>query len=91
MYILLFRWRLKIEDFDLDKILTDEKSYEDILVYNIYYKSLNDSTFLRIRFSKIDEFIRAHDRTTIIFIIFWDLLMFYEIFTLITSETMCNY
>ena len=26
---------IKIEDFDLDKILLDEKSYKDILIYNI--------------------------------------------------------
>ena len=32
----------KIEDFYLDNILIDEKSYEDILGYNISYKSLID-------------------------------------------------
>ena len=31
---------IKIEDFDLGSILIDEKSYENILVYNISYKSL---------------------------------------------------
>ena len=30
---------IKIENFSLDNILTDEKSYEIILVYNISYKS----------------------------------------------------
>ena len=29
---------IKIEDFDLD-ILIGEKSYEDILIYNIWYKN----------------------------------------------------
>ena len=33
---------IKIEDFDLDNILIDEKSYENNLVYNISYKSLTD-------------------------------------------------
>ena len=31
---------IKIEDFNLDNILTDEKSYENILVYKISYKNL---------------------------------------------------
>ena len=30
---------IKIEDFDPDNVLIDEKSYEDILVYIILYKS----------------------------------------------------
>ena len=52
---------IKIEDFDLDNILTDEKSYETILVYNILYKSLINSKPLHIRFKKIDGFIRVYD------------------------------
>ena len=39
---------IKIEDFDLDNILIDKKSYKNILVYNISYKSLIDSKPLRI-------------------------------------------
>ena len=31
---------IRIEDFDLDNILLDEKPYENILVYDISYKSL---------------------------------------------------
>ena len=54
---------IKVEDFDLDNILTDEKSYENILVYNILYKNLIDSKSLRIRFDKIDGFIRGFDGT----------------------------
>ena len=53
---------IKIEDFGLDNILLDEKSYENILVYDILYKSLIDSKPLRIRFDKIDGFIRVFDR-----------------------------
>ena len=34
---------IKIEDFDLDNILIDEKSHQNILVYNILYQSLIDS------------------------------------------------
>ena len=54
---------IKVEDFDLDNILADEKSYENILVYNILYKNLIDSKSLRIRFDKIDEIIRVYDGT----------------------------
>ena len=53
----------KIEDFDLDNNLIDEKSYEIILIYNISYKSLIDSKPLLINFDKIDGFIRVHDGT----------------------------
>ena len=34
---------IKIEDFDLDNILVNKKSCENILVYNILYKSLINS------------------------------------------------
>ena len=34
---------IKIEDFNLDNILIDEKSYEYILVYNISCKTLIDA------------------------------------------------
>ena len=54
---------IKTEDFDLDNILIDEKSYKNILAYNISYKSLIDSKPLYIAFDKIDAFIRVHDRT----------------------------
>ena len=45
---------IKMEDFYLDNISTDKKSYENILVYNISNKSLIDSKPLRIRFDKLD-------------------------------------
>ena len=61
---------IKIEDLDPGNILIDEKSHENILVYKISYKSLIDSKSLRIRYNKIDAFIRVYDGTTIIFIIF---------------------
>ena len=31
----LFQWQIKFEDFDLDNILVDEKSYQNTLVYII--------------------------------------------------------
>ena len=52
---------IKAEDFHINNILIDEKLYENILVYNISYKSLIDSKPLRIRFDKIDRFIRVYN------------------------------
>ena len=43
---------IKIEDFNLDNISIDGKSYENILVYNILYKTLIDAKPLRIRLIK---------------------------------------
>ena len=53
---------IKIEDVGID-ILIDEKSYKNILVYSVSYKSLIDSKPLRIRLDKIDGFIRVYDGT----------------------------
>ena len=54
---------IQIEDFTPDIILIDEKSYENILVYKISYKSLIDSRPFRIRFDELDGFIRVYDGT----------------------------
>ena len=54
---------VKIEDFNLDNTLMDEKSYENILVYNNSYKTLIDANPLCIRFDKIDGFTRVYNRT----------------------------
>ena len=58
MYVLLFRWH-----FDFDNISSDEKFYESIFIYNVLYKALIGAKPLRIRFDKVDEFIRVYDRT----------------------------
>ena len=55
--------KIKIEDFDLDNILRDEKWYKNILVYSILCKTLIGAEPLRIRFDKVDEFIRIYDGT----------------------------
>ena len=52
-----------VEDFDIDNILIDKKSHENILIYGISYKTLIGSKPLRIRFDKIDGFIRIYDGT----------------------------
>ena len=43
---------IKIEDFDLDNILLDEKSYKNTLLYDISYKILIGAKSLRNRFVK---------------------------------------
>ena len=54
---------IKLEDFDIDIILIDGKSHENILIYDISYKTLIGPKSLRIRFNKIDGFIRIDDGT----------------------------
>ena len=54
---------IKIENFDLDNILIDEKSSGNILVYDISYKTLIGAKPLRIRPNKVDGFIRVYDET----------------------------
>ena len=49
---------IKLEDIDFDNILIDEKSLKNILIYDISYKTLIGLKPLRIRFDKIDGFIR---------------------------------
>ena len=44
---------IKLEGFDLDIILTDEKSHENIAIYDILYKTLIGLKPLRIRFDKL--------------------------------------
>ena len=54
---------IKIENFDFDNILIDEKSYKNVLIYNILYKTLIGAKPLRIRFDKVNGFIRIYDGT----------------------------
>ena len=55
---------IKLEDFHIDNILIDKKSHENILVYDILYKTSIGTKPLRVRFDKIDEFIRFYDGIT---------------------------
>ena len=50
-----------LEDFDLDNILIDEKSHENILIYDILYKTVIGAKPFRVRFDKIDGSIRVYD------------------------------
>ena len=71
----------KSEDFGLDNISIYEKSHETILIYEISYKTLISPKSFRIRFDKIEEFIRTYDGTTMMNIIFWHFLVLYQIFS----------
>ena len=52
---------IKLEDFDSDNILLDEKLYENILIHNALYKTLIGKN--RIRIGKIDGIIRVYHGT----------------------------
>ena len=54
---------IKLEVVDLDNVLIDEKSHENILIYDISFKALIVSQPLRIEFDKIDRFIKIYDGT----------------------------
>ena len=54
---------IKLEGLDLDNFLIDEKSHENILIYDISHKTQIVSKLLRIRFDKINGFIRIYDGT----------------------------
>ena len=52
---------IKLEDFDFDNIWIDQKSHENILIYDGSFKTFIGPKSLWIRFDKIDEFIRIYD------------------------------
>ena len=54
---------IKLEDFDLDNILINEKSHENFLIYDIPSKTSIDPKPLRVRFDKIAGFITIFDGT----------------------------
>ena len=54
----------KIEDFNFDNFLMDEKSYEYILIYDISYNILIGAKPLYTGFHAVDEFIRVYDGNT---------------------------
>ena len=58
---------IQVEDFDFDNILLDEKSYKNILIYDILYNTLTDVKPVCIRFDKVLDlldyiFIMSHTR-----------------------------
>ena len=63
--MLLFDDLIKSEDFDFDNILIYEKSHKNIFIFLLLcsYKTLIDPKPLRVRFDKMDAFIRIYDGT----------------------------
>ena len=51
---------IEVDDINVDRILSDEKSYENILVYNILYKKFMNAKPLRVRFNKVDGKIKTY-------------------------------
>ena len=49
---------IELEDLDIDNILIDEQSHENILIYDISNRTFIGPKPLYIRFDKIDGFIR---------------------------------
>ena len=54
---------MKVEDNDFDNILLDEETYENILIYDISYKTFTGPKPLRITFDKVDGVIKIYDGT----------------------------
>ena len=51
---------IKLEDFNLDNISIDENPYKKILLYIISYKTLIRAKLMRIRFDRLNRFIRVY-------------------------------
>ena len=54
---------MKVEDIDLDNILLDKKSYENILTLDISYKTFMCAKPLRIRLDEVDGIIKIYNGT----------------------------
>ena len=53
---------MKVEDINVNNTLLDEESYQNILVYNILYKTFMDAKPLRIRFDNVNGLIKIFNR-----------------------------
>ena len=54
---------IKLEDFEFDNTLVEEKSHENFLIYILSYKTLIDPKSLQTRFFKINGFIEIYNAT----------------------------
>ena len=54
---------IKIKDFDFDNTLLDKKSNENILIYDISYRTLIRAKSLCVRFDKADGVIKVYNGT----------------------------
>ena len=55
---------ININDLELDNVLIDEKSYENILFCEFTYKTPYSAKFLCITFDKDDEYARKYYKTS---------------------------
>ena len=64
---------ITVTGIDFRDILLDEKSYKNILIYDISYKAFMGSKPLHIRFDKIGGFVKIYDgiRYLVLFSHFW--------------------
>ena len=56
-----FDGTIKFEDFNFEAILIARKTYENIFIYDILYKTFIGAKPLRISFSKIVGFIKDYN------------------------------
>ena len=54
---------ININHLNLDNILLNEKSFENILLYDIAYKTPYSVGSLPIIFDEVDEYLRKYDKT----------------------------
>ena len=62
--MLLFQDIMRVGDFNFDNSLFDENSYGDILVYDISCKTFMGAKGLRVRFHKVNRFIKIYDSSS---------------------------
>ena len=54
---------INFKSFDFNNILLDDKLCQNILIYDIFYKTLIGTKYLRIMFSNVDGFITDYVET----------------------------
>ena len=59
----IVRFISMMTNFNFDNILLDEKSYENILIYDFSYKTLIGAKPLIVVFRKVHSFVRNHGGT----------------------------
>ena len=69
---------IKVQDFDFDNILFDEKSCQRIFIHDVSCKTFIGERFLCIMLDKVDGFIRYYDGT--IYLVLFGCEKYYAIF-----------
>ena len=83
---------IKIEDFDSDNVLFNEKSNKSISIYDISYKTVIGAKTLRIMFNKVNGFIRGYNTTNyLVFLALKKIMPFLIGLDLIGSKSYITY